>query len=135
MRVIGVSTKNVALGLEVGGDLYGGGWFGRGTIGDDEAIAQCGGQALGAIDGFFNLRRSGDAEDDHVGGFGDFGGRGTFLGAQRNQAFHGRAVLVRHHIEGKALGQNVLANAMAHEANADEANVLDCHGVSLSAMK
>ena len=30
---------------------------------------------------------------------------------------------------------DLFVDAMAHEANADEANFLDCHGVSLSAMK
>jgi hypothetical protein len=61
-----------------------------------------------------------------------FGGRGTSL-APSETRLHG--LFVRHHVQGETLGQNVLADAVAHEADADEANVLDCHGDSLSAMK
>jgi hypothetical protein len=62
--------------------------------------------------------------DDKVAGGRDLLRALQLLGALGDQVLDGTAVAMRQHVERIALGKDVLADAVAHQADADHTNAL-----------
>ncbi len=75
-----------------------------------------------------NLRAAGDADNDEIRLRRNIGDGRTFDSAQSDETIHRRPVPVGDDRQGKTLGDDVLADAVTHEADANKADALDCHG-------
>ncbi len=72
----------------------------------------------------FNLRRTGDAEEDNVAFLGDFPRASGFFGAAFLEVVDRLALAMGEHGQGPALLDDVFRHAVAHEPDADEADPL-----------
>ena len=84
-------------------------------------------QPVLAEDQILDLGRAGNAEEDDVACFGDGARRLALLGALAHEIIDGRPVAMGEHGELISLGHDVLADAMAHEARADQSDLLLRH--------
>ena len=99
----------------------------RRRVDDDEPLARHAGDAVLAVDDLLDLRRAGHAQEHDVGVARDVGVGLHFLGARREQVLERLAVAVDAHRQRKALGDEVLRDAVAHEADADESDARLVH--------
>ena len=124
-----------SLGGEVGADARRRRRLGGRRVDDDEAGARGLCQAAFAPDDVLDLRRARDADEDDVGRARDLDRARCLARAGRDQVGEALAVAVRLERQRIALGEQVLRHAVAHHADADEADPWGGrHAVSLRAM-
>ena len=107
---------------EVGADARARCRFGGRRVDHVEARSRRGEQAVIGIDVLFHLRRAGDAEDHDIGTRRQFGARADLDRAGGEQILQVGAVAMRLEAECEALGEQVLRDAVAHHAEADESD-------------
>ena len=117
-----------ALGLDRLGDLERRIRHGGGAVRQHHALVHAGQEAVLAEHDILELGRIADHGEDQIAVGGDVARALQLLGALADQVVDRAAVAVGQHIEREALGQDVLADAVAHQADADQTNALWlCH--------
>ena len=99
----------------------------RRRVDDDHPAARHRRDALGPVDDLLDLRRPGDAQEHDVGVARHVRVGLSLLRPGGQQVLERLAVAVGAHRERKALGDEVLRDAVAHQADADEADAWFAH--------